>query len=283
MKKILILLLLMAAVALLTGCDERTVYVCDAIPDPPVGIYSITHDGCIEVVWQANNDAGLTESYGVYRFTGYVGNLEEYELIGTVGVVSGAVTEHFDDYNVINGETYWYAVNAYNGFGESDLSYESAFDTPRPQGNASLRDYLTYPAQAGFDFSSHHKVVNWESAAADIFFEYDANLDAFFFYAADWDVDIQDFGYTDNITDVNWGDPGSGWSAVGWIQLSLNHAYLVWTADDHYAAFRVNSLNPGSKRVDVTWAYQTDPGNPELAPRRHDGPQRAENYGRREN
>jgi hypothetical protein len=44
------------------------------------------------------------------------------------------------------------------------------------------------------------------------------------------------------------------------------HCYLVWTRDNHYAKFRVTGLSPTV--VSFDWAYQTDPGNPELHARR---------------
>lgn len=284
MKRIITLVMILAAAALVSGCDDDKVVFVDGEPSVPVGVYSVTHDGFIEIVWQANNDAGLTEGYGVYRFIGYVGELEEYELIAVVTATLGEELVAYNDHDVVNGNTYYYAVNAYNEFGESELSYADIFDTPRPQGSATLRSLHEYPNQAGYDFS-RFRAVHWEDPQADIFFEYDSNLGSFFVWVGgeNYDlVDIQDYGYTYDITDVNWGDPGGGWSTVGWLELAVNHAYIVWTADNHFAAFRVNGLDVASRSINITWSYQTDPGNPELKRRVLERPQHAENYGRRE-
>ena len=73
-------------------------------------------------------------------------------------------------------------------------------------------------------------------------------------------TDIQDAGYI-GLEDVDWA-PEEGWALTGEVPLIEGHSYVVWTWDDHYAAFRVASISP--ERVLVEWAYQTDEGNPEL-------------------
>jgi hypothetical protein len=288
MHKIAVFLMLLMPLLILSGCDDdvvETIVYVDALPPAiPSGVYSVTHDGYVEIRWQENRDGGLTDGYGVYYYTGDVGGLEEYELMTTVGADRNRIEAHYLDFDVKNGVTYKYAVNAYNEFGESDLSYENIFDTPRPEGFAMLRDFHTSPAGAGYDFSEY-EVVDWDHSDADIFFEYDHNLRSFFVFVGGDDyllVDIQDYGYTNDITDVNWGDPGGGWSEVGWLELAAGHAYIVWTADDHYAAFRVESLDSRSYEIYINWSYQTDQGNPELKPAVPTRPEHAENYGRRE-
>jgi hypothetical protein len=287
-QKAIYLILLIPLLLTLVGCEDDDVVNSGVIPAVPAGVYSITHDGYIEIRWQENRDNGLTEGYGVYYYTGDVNGLEEYELMTTVNANTINNAAVYLDYDVSNGEFYKYAVNAYNEYGESELSYEDVFDTPRPQGNASVYDFRTHPEQAGFDFSRiPNQVVDWEHPEADIFFEYDPDPSflTFFVYVGGENyelVDIQDYGYTTDITDVNWGDPGGGWSNLGWMELILGHSYIVWTADNHFAAFRVNATNPTTGRVSITWSYQTDPGNPELKRANLPRPEHTENYGRRE-
>ena len=76
-------------------------------------------------------------------------------------------------------------------------------------------------------------------------------------------TDIQDFGYTETLDALDWAPP-DGWSTLGWAELIVGHTYAVWTWDDHYAKFRVTEM--GSSSVLIDWAYQIDPGNPELKP-----------------
>jgi len=42
----------------------------------------------------------------------------------------------------------------------------------------------------------------------------------------------------------------------------IGHSYYVFTRDNHFAKFRVTSLTDTAVHLD--WAYQTDPGNPQL-------------------
>lgn len=280
-RRISILALSIVAILAVVGCEEKTRYITTAdAPAPPVGVYSVTGDGYVDIFWQSNNDGGNTDGYGVYRYTGTVGGNDEYALIGEVNASPFREIYGYRDNNVQNGNTYYYAVNAYNGYGESDLSDPDAFDTPRPQGRVSVRDFHTFPGSGGLDFS-RARVQHWEDASTDVYFEYDANLGAFFFFAANVDVDIMDYGYTDGLDAVGWGDPGNGagWSEVGWMELIVGHSYIVWTADNHYATIRVISLSASNILID--WAYQTDQGNPELKRAPKVSPPHAENYGRR--
>jgi hypothetical protein len=274
------------------GCTEdKVVRVAGDIPAVPTGVSSTTGDRQVEINWPGNNDRGVTEGYGVYRYTHTVGGVDQYELIGTVlaseGDLQGDVRWYsYVDNNVTNGVTYYYAVNAYNKWGESELSKIDALDTPRPEGSATVRDFHTYPSNAGFDFSrAQSKVVRYDSPDADIYFEYDPDLGTFFLFAGSNDVDIQDYGYTSDLTSVGWGDPGAGegWSAVGWLELIVHHSYIIWTADDHYATIRIEATdsNPELVSIDIRWAYQTDTNNPELKRGLIIRPQHDANYGKR--
>ncbi|MGB5107588.1 MAG: hypothetical protein WBP29_11695 [Candidatus Zixiibacteriota bacterium] len=288
--RILIAALLTIAALAVIGCEEKKyIVIDDAIPAAPVGVYSVTGDGYVDIYWPLNNDGGITEDYAVYYYAGTEGNQDVYELLAKGNDIDFIMPDYiytdeargyYRDYDVSNGVTYRYAVSAYNENGESDLSAVDAFDTPRPEGSDMVRDYHTYPSDGGFDFS-RARVVDWDDATSDVYFEFDPNLDAFFFFAGDVDVDIMDYGYTDALNSVGWGDPGEGdgWSEVGWMELTLGHSYIVWTADNHYATFRVTNLSVSN--ISIDWAYQTDEGNPDLKRAPKVSPPHAENYGRR--
>ena len=85
-------------------------------------------------------------------------------------------------------------------------------------------------------------------------------------------TDIQDFGYTNSLDDVNW-SPLEGWSKIRRVEVILGHSYIIWTAYDHYAKLRVGEI-VGDTKIYFDWAYQIDRGNQELAPR----PPHGENY-----
>jgi len=232
------------------GC-EKNVYGPDYdSPAAPQGLYSVTGDGQVTLFWFPNTEKDLS-GYDVYRGSACGGT---YILIGST------TSSSFVDANVVNGNTYYYAVLAFDIQGnESDLSYDCIFDTPRPEGFVTLYDFNQYPNDAGFDFSQETRVA-WNSVNADIYLEYFVP-DGIFYINTTAGVDIQDFGYVDEFDDVDFA-PNQGWSTLGYEEVILGHAYIIWTADNHYAKIRVENI--GANSVGLAWAYQTDPGNGEL-------------------
>jgi hypothetical protein len=263
------------AIALLVGlavmgCDDDVVYVEDGPPAVPTGVGTITGDGWVEVVWYPVREDDVA-GYGVYRSSTPDG---EYRRLATV---HGVENTSYVDGDVTNGVTYFYAVDAFDDSGhESALSYEDAFDTPRPAGAAvALSAYQVDPARSGLDFSdwAHASFVTWWSAAdTDLFVQrVDGVLYAKGTLIGGYRNDLQDLGWTESMDDVSWA-PADGWSAspVG-VELIAGHTYVVWTHDSYFAKFRVveiltTSGNPSGVVLD--WAYQIDPDNPELVARR---------------
>jgi len=248
------------AVALtLTGCHiERTVSVEDLTPTRPTGVNSITGDGAVYLYWDPNGEYDF-DHYRVYR---------GYHATGRFDFIGATANEYFTDYDVVNGETYYYAVSAVDYAGhESELSVENAHDTPRPEGyDVILYDYAYLPDLAGFDFSRERRVA-FDDPLADVWVDRDPNLGVLFINAADETTDIQDMGFTDNLDEIGWA-PADGWSPVGWVQVIKGHTYVVWTRDDHFAKLRAVAVADTWARFD--WAYQVDPGNPELVKPAHD-------------
>ncbi len=266
MKKVfLILIFLFGSVFIFGGCEEEVYIVRSDCTPPsmPKGVYSITADEAVWLFWEANDEKDLA-GYRIYRKTNP--NSNKYYHLATVD------TSAYIDYNVKNGNTYYYGVTAFDyDRNESDFS-DVAFDTPRPEGfDWRLYDHFYKPSLSGFDFSEE-EVLHWLDSDADVYLEYDDYLETFFLCVADSITDIQDFGYTDHLDDVDW-SPSDGWSKVGWVEVVEGHSYIVWTADDHYAKLRVGEII-GNTKIYFDWAYQIDGGNQELAPR----PPHRENY-----
>ena len=134
-----------------------------------------------------------------------------------------------------------------------------------------LRDYHRYPHVSGYDFS-RFAVVGYDQKGVDVYVDYDDYYGVYFLCAGDTLTDIQDFGYTDELDDVNMA-PEWGWSEVGWTELIDGHSYIIWTRDGHFAKMRVTEFIR-SYGVVFEWAYQTKWNEHELAPR----PPHAENY-----
>jgi hypothetical protein len=238
-----------------TGC-EPVGYRDLTPPTAPRGIYTYTGDDMIELVWRDNPERDLA-GYRVYVSPSSNGT---YRFIGSSGV------PRFVDYGARNGNTYYYAVTAYDlSENESELSREVVYDTPRPEGyDVALRDYRAVPNEAGYDFSTY-SIGPYDDQYTDIFFEYYNGV----YYMNVWeDTDIQGMGYTSSLYDVGYA-PENGWSPTKDVRLYVGHTYVVWTWDNHYAKFRVTSLS--STRVVLDWAYQLQEGNPRLKPSAQNG------------
>jgi hypothetical protein len=243
----------------LAGCRDDSVSPRSSAPAAPRGVYTVTGDEEVTVHWLANTESDIA-GYAVYWSTC---DDCRYDLIGTTTGTTFTVT------GLTNGVTRFYAVLAYDRDGnESDLSYETLFDTPRPEGaGVVLNNYLQSEPSSGYDFSDFTD-RNWDDLRTDIFFGSNGAVDQMF--ARDSLTDIQDYGYASGLDVIDYA-PDAGWSPSGTVELIEGHVYVVWTRNDHYAKFRVTDIRPGggagTRQVVFDWAYQVDPGNRELRAR----------------
>lgn len=250
------------AAALLAGCDDDTHSPRDLTPPAaPRGLVSVTGDHTAYLSWLENTESDVA-GYRVYMSDCARGPGCDYLRIGTTGDIAFTVS------GLTNGVTRYFAVTAVDYAGnESELSGdvppEDVFDTPRPEGfGAGLNNYLDTDLGSGWDFSVYSP-RDWDHPETDMFF---GELNGEFkMFVPDFQTDIQDAGYASTLDAVDWA-PSSGWSPSGSVELIPGHCYVVWTRDNHFAKFRVTSLT--ASRVTFDWAYQIDPGNPELHARR---------------
>jgi hypothetical protein len=259
----------LAALALFAaGCDDDDdiIYDFDDPPAVPTGVTTVTGDGFVDIFWNPVYEEDVV-GYGVYRSTTLNGT---YHRIATV---PGRDSDYYRDSGLTNGLTLFYAVDAFDDEGqESELSFEDAFDTPRPAGtNLTVLARQEDPSRAGIDFSDHALpsfVTAYNALDTDVFFH---RLDGILYakgtqIAGSWN-DLQDLGWTESMDDVSWA-PDQGWSlSPNGVELIEGHTYVVWTWDSYFAKFRVvdifdSPVGPTGARVD--WAYQIDQNNPEL-------------------
>ncbi len=271
MKTKISILMLILATLLAAGCsedDEVTVY--DPAPQPPQGVYTVTGDDSVFVYWTAPYEADLKE-FIIWR------SFDEFDGYEEIGNVVAAANPDIDlvyyapgfvDATAHNGTTYFYAVSSVDRRSQySDLSAESVFDTPRPEGTVTLYDQAERPELAGFDFLTK-TVVSFDDADADL--TIDRDLDGVFYInAATGMVDLQSMGYTYSFDDIGWA-PDAGWSSTGWAEIVQGHTYVVRITDGHgdfnYAKLQVIAINSYNGYVVLRWAYQEDSNNPELVP-----------------
>lgn len=258
-------IILLAAAGVLSGCRNDPVSPRDLNPPAaPRGLYSVTGDQAVYLSWLDNTERDIA-GYRIYEAPCATGSGCPYERIGSTDGTTFTVT------GLTNGVTRYFAVAAYDFAGnESDLSYETIFDTPRPEGfGARLSSYVTTPSGGGWDFSAA-RVRPWDDPATDVYYGHSGStLLMFCRDDATSQTDIQDAGYATSLDAVDFA-PNGGWSPTGTAELIAGHCYVVWTRDDHYAKFRVTRLIPqtsGPPLVEFDWAYQVDTGNPELKAR----------------
>ena len=261
---------LLAGFALLSaGCsdDDDVIYNVDSAPAVPTGVTTVTGDGFVDIYWNPVYQDDVA-GYGVYRSTTLDG---AYNRIATV---NGLESNFHRDSGLANGITLFYAVDAFDVSGrESELSYEEAFDTPRPAGfNLNVFTLQQNPAFSGIDFSDYALptfVTAFNAIDTDLYFQ---QLNGILYakgtqIQGSWN-DIQDLGFTETMDDVSW-SPTEGWSiSPNGVELIEGHTYVVWTWDSYFAKFRVLQilLSPIGvpQGAHLDWAYQIDQNNPEL-------------------
>lgn len=254
MKKISYLAMGMLLVTI-WACDDDHHYYDNTPPEPPTNIKTITGDNRVDIYWDANRERDLA-GYNVYYSFSYDGR---YELIGYTEET------YFIDWDAQNGDTYYYAVTAYDFDGnESELSFDVVYDTPRPEGfNQAVFDYLEFPQTAGYDFDNY-LVTPFNDQKTDFFFE---NYEGTFYLNVWDDTDIQDAGQTSDIYDVDMA-PTNGWvpliegDNVKYVEAEVGHTYVVWTWDNHFAKVRISQIT--NERMVFDWAYQLVEGERQL-------------------
>lgn len=224
-------------------------YLDSTPPSPPSGIIVINGDNRVDLSWYKNRESDVS-GYNVYYSYSYNG---KYTLLGSTN------DNYFIDDGAVNGNTYYYAVTAfdYNG-NESDLSYDVIYSTPRPEGfNQSVLDYRQFPDQGGYSFTTYSTVA-YDDQSSDFFFE---NYNGTFYIDVWNDSEIQDAGSTQDIYDVS-SAPTAGWSSTKDEIARVGHTYIIWTWDNHYAKIRINSIT--NDRISFDWAFQLIEGERQL-------------------
>ena len=240
----------------ISGCYiDTTDDIDDEPPAIPRGVRTITGDEQVIIEWYPNGEYDLA-GYEVWRG-------RDGTNFDSLADVSENTTRYVDT-TVRNGETYFYAVSAYDIHeNESDLSPENAWDTPRPEGrNIALDDYNLFPERSGFDFSQPQKgSIPWDAAATDIYFGLDTEIGVTYLYS-DNETLMQDLGYHEDFDGVDV-VPEVGYTTL-FVELIEGHIYAIYTPDGNFAKIRVRELYDDAVIFD--WAYQTDPENVQLAP-----------------
>ncbi len=245
MKRTMSYILAILLAVAFTACER----IDHTPPAPPTGLNIVNGDNEVYLSWDPGTSRDIA-GYNVYYSYSYNG---KYTLIGSTQ------NNYYTDYGAHNGDTYYYAVTAYDYNGnESELSYDNVNATPRPQGlNQVVFDYRNYPDLGGFSFVSYSNVP-YDDSTTDFYFE---NYNGTLYIDVYNDTEIEDMGPTNDIYDISYA-PESGWSPTHDAVAIPGHTYVIWTWDNYYAKIRVSSVT--STKMIFDWAFQTVKGNPQL-------------------
>lgn len=254
---------------LLTGvaCNDET-GTCpydNRPPAAPRGLYSVTGNEQVYLYWYANTETDL-DGYDVWVSD----DDENFERLGTVDAHGDDYELEYIDQGARNGTTYFYAVSAFDTHNnESELTRETVFDTPRPEGESWIASEQYDYAIAGFDLSRAQRIGS-DNENADLIF-YLGAAENEYLISAGTEVWIQDMGYTTDFIDIGWGPYWTmdyGWSPTGIVEAIPGHTYVLLTANDHYAKIRLVPYQEDGElsvqRMDFQWAYQQAALNQEL-------------------
>ena len=270
---------LLPVLLVLGACSDDTGPGPGEAPDTPATLSSTTLDGAVALVWSDNSYVSDPENFQNYRVysTGY--NLDD-DLCGTEWTLEGTtVAAEFIVGALENGIPRCFHVTAVSVDGFESNRSPLRSDTPRPDArNVVLFAFQSQAEASGFrfwdDLNGDGAVQDQElgivqdgsSNAIDFFVDRDGVGDLFLtpvrpgtgveYY--DEDDPVEDLTGIDFAEDRDYLDTGilalPGYGYV--FEMDGGDGFL------RYGALRVTHV--GQTFLIVDWAFQTDPGNPEL-------------------
>jgi hypothetical protein len=265
---------------LVVACSDRT--GPGIPPDVPEFLYSTTLDGAVALYWDDNaytSDPGNFEHYRVYSSsyrieTTACGN--SWRLEGTT------VAPEFLVSALTNGVSRCYAVSAVSVDGAESAISGARADTPRPDSrNVALSIRQVQDEGSGFrfwdDLNGDHLGQSAElglvrpGSAADIDFSVDIDGTDVLLTPVRAGTGVEFYSETpvEDLTSIDVAAGGTYRTSP--IQASPGYGYVFeMEAGDQflrYGALRVTHVGP--TLIIFDWAFQTDPGNPELLVVKH--------------
>ena len=250
------------------------VFVPTVTPPPvPDGPFVIALDGANFITWG-------TQSRGASDFSHY----RVYQDAGTTSYLLGETdSEGFLDLLAANGETYAYFVTSIDADGHESGGSLSAEGTPRPDFHGEwLYDHFADPTTSGFMFvadgDTESPIVSGTDANRD--FRLETDVDGWWL-VPNVGTSVYPTGFVTtalkcgvgadpSCTDVSVA-PTSGYVATD-VELLPQTSYVLRQgsgANANYGVIRVvfqGSDQNGDPIMIFDWAYQLQPGNPNLAP-----------------
>ena len=243
----------------------------------PQSLISISLDGAIHLEWADNAYLSAPNGFDYYRLYSSAYDLD-LNLCGSDWVLEGTtVSTSFLVDGITNGRPRCFAVSAISIEGFESLWSRLRSDTPRPDGhNVILYTAAADAAQSGFrffrDLNNDGLAARTELGLVGAASSGTNDLvltvvsDTLYLTAQRANTDFRIYGTSAiaSLTDIDIAPP-SGYARA---QVSAVPLWgYVFRMDEggsfyQYGAIRVSAV--GTNYVIFDWAYQTDPGNPEL-------------------
>lgn len=270
--------LALLAAGALAGCGSDSTVGPGTAPPAPSGLTSTSLDAAVALTWPDNafqSDPGNFSTYIVYS-TSY--NLDQ-DRCGTSWSIEGTtVAPEFIVGALANGVPRCFEVTASSVSGAESGASPVRNDTPRPDArNVVVFARQEQNAGSGFSFwedlnnngavdaSELGLVLDGTDASADFTVEREAVTNKLFLTPARAGVTVALYGDApvEDLTSIDIA-PLNGFDASG-LEALPGWGYVFempGTQFVQYGAVRVTHV--GQNFLILDWAYQTDPGNPEL-------------------
>jgi hypothetical protein len=259
-------------------------------PDVPAELFSTSLDGAIALNWTDNAFSSNPNNFQNYRVYSTSYNIDAppgTDGCGTNWRLEGTtVAPQFLVGALVNGVPRCFSVSAVSLDGAESNRSESRSDTPRPES----RNQVIYPVQvrpdsSGFRFWDDDgdgavedgelgRVRSGSSPTVDFYVDRDGSGTLFLtpvragtgveFYSDDRVGDLTSIDFAPCLSDPDPNLCGAYSSAPIEAFPGMGYVFEMTAGDDflRYGSVRVTHSGPSFLILD--WAFQTDPGNPEL-------------------
>ncbi len=270
-------LALSATAILLTGCQQLYVLPEETVLPAPASLTSTSLDGAIALRWADTPYLTYPQFFRWYRIYSRPYDLDGDRCLGTWEAEGTTVAPEFVVGALTNGAPRCFSVTAESTSGLESQRSPIRFDTPRYEATAvAIYARQADVTRSGFRFWSDYNGDGWATRSelglvmsgngvVDFVLERDG-AGRLYLTPSRAGVDIALYGDRPigSLTDIDLA-PVTGYATSG-IEAVAGWGYVVQMRGSdgfkRFGALRV--VYAGSSYVLVDWAFQSDPGNPEL-------------------
>jgi len=247
-------------------------------PDTPVGLSSTSLDGAVALIWSDNSFDADPENFQNYRVYSTSYDLDADACGSELALEGTTVAPEFIVGALTNGVPRCFEVTAVSVEAVESGPSLSQPDTPRPDArNVALFTLQADPTQSGFRFwddldvdgqaddDELGRVADGGSSALDFFVDRDVAGEVFLNpVRPGTGVEFYDEVPVEDLTSIDFAEERSYRTTGIEAEPGFGYVFEMDGGDgfQRYGAVRVTHV--GETFILLDWAFQTDPGNPEL-------------------